>query len=280
MLCRNFTLKMFDPKNQIIAFQSSGYEAIVEHTHDFLEIVYILAGQGIHNIRGRETLLRAGDMFVIATNDSHTMIPELPAEEFCWINCIVSRELMERHCGYIDPLKTVNFADNKEVAAAFDSLLKEYEEANPFFQEIMMGKILSLVHEFKRRLLIDSAPSASAVKTRSGYIDMVVDYIHQNYQRKITLEEISRVTGVSVGYIEKIFREDRSTSPIGYLNIYRVEMACKLLIFTDDTILKISETIGFNDVKFFYTIFKRQTGMAPGVYRKQKRYEKQQRLAN
>lgn len=280
MLCRNFTLKMFDPKNQIIVFQSTGYEAIVEHAHDFLEIVYILAGKGIHNIRGREALLREGDMFVITTNDSHTMIPELPAEEFRWINCIVSRELMEKYCGYIDPLKTVNFADNREITATFASLLKEYEEANPFFQEIMMGKILSLIHEFKRRLLMESAPSASAVKTRSSYIDMVVSYIHQNYQRKITLEEISRFTGVSVGYIEKIFREDRATSPIEYLNVYRVEMACKLLIFTNDTIMKISETIGFNDVKFFYTIFKRQTGMAPGVYRKQKRVEKQQRLKN
>lgn len=278
MFYRKFFLKMFSPDNQIIAFTSSGYEAIVEHIHDFIEIAFIINGQGTHCIQNQEIPVNQGDMFVVATNDPHALVPQVSAEEFKWINCIVSKELLMQYCEDISPTQIVHISDDEYAADILNLLLKEYAEEQLFFQEVMLGQVISLLHIFKRKIAMTNPTTIYGNRTRKEYINTVVNYIHENYKKKITLEELSKVTGVSVGYIEKIFREDRSTSPITYLNIYRIEIACQLLISSSKTILEISEITGFNDVKFFYTVFKRYTELSPGTYRKKKRAEKQYRL--
>ena len=70
---------MFDSKSPVAAFETSGYAAVVDHTHDFVEIVYVLDGKGKQIIGDKEIDLEKGDMFIISSNESHSIVPEFNA---------------------------------------------------------------------------------------------------------------------------------------------------------------------------------------------------------
>ena len=271
-MCRKFMLKMFDSKNAVIAFPSSGYEAIIEHTHDFVELVYILNGSLLHCIRGQRIPLVKGDLFVIATPDPHSMVPVDPPEDCQWMNCIIDSQLLGESFGDLDPTQHINFSLHPDVGFLINAMAEEYKNQNLYFQDILLSYFSALLHKFRRACQIyDYANHFNGQTQKSLYIDQVVDYIQHHFQEKIKLEDLSKAVGISIGYMDKIFREERSTTPIEYLNICRVSNACVQLVSTDRPIAEICENVGFHDIKFFYTMFKRQNGISPGAYRKMNR---------
>jgi AraC-like DNA-binding protein/ligand-binding sensor protein len=94
-------------------------------------------------------------------------------------------------------------------------------------------------------------------------------YIWENYTRKISLQEIANVSGLSAPYFSTIFREEMGENLSAYLNRLRVEKAGRLLIETDMSLSDISGSCGFEDQSWFSKIFKNYTGMSPGKYRGQ-----------
>ncbi len=272
MFCRNYMLKMYDSQNEIMAFPSNGYEAMIEHTHDFIELVYIVSGTPTHCIKGKHIPLKKGDMFVIATNDSHSMTPSDPPEQCQWINCIASHALFPPELLALNPTQHINFTLQPDIIFLVNQLVEEYHIQNPYFQEIMRGHFSTLLYKYHRASQIQEYANRVNGKTQKDlYIHQVTEYIRQNYQKKIYLKDISQAVGISIGYMNKIFREERATTPIEYLNICRISIACHLLVNSDASISEICEQVGFHDMKFFYTMFKRQNGISPGVYRKMNR---------
>jgi AraC-like DNA-binding protein/ligand-binding sensor protein len=94
-------------------------------------------------------------------------------------------------------------------------------------------------------------------------------YIRENYTRKISLQEIADVSGLSAPYFSTIFREEMGENLSAYLNRLRVEKAGRLLTETDMSLSEISGSCGFEDQSWFSKIFKNYTGTSPGRYRGQ-----------
>jgi AraC-like DNA-binding protein/transcriptional regulator with XRE-family HTH domain len=94
-------------------------------------------------------------------------------------------------------------------------------------------------------------------------------YIRENYTRKISLQEIANVSGLSAPYFSTIFREEMGENLSAYLNRLRVEKAGRLLTETNMSLSDISGSCGFEDQSWFSKIFKNYTGMSPGRYRGQ-----------
>jgi YesN/AraC family two-component response regulator len=94
-------------------------------------------------------------------------------------------------------------------------------------------------------------------------------YIRENYTRKISLQEIANVSGLSAPYFSTIFREEMGENLSAYLNRLRVEKAGRLLTETNMSLSDISGSCGFEDQSWFSKIFKNYTGMSPGKYRGQ-----------
>ena len=99
-------------------------------------------------------------------------------------------------------------------------------------------------------------------------ISISVNYIKNNFERDISLEDIARYVFLSPGYFIRAFREETGTSPINYLLKIRVERAMELLADTDDRIIDIALAVGFSSQQRFNEMFKKHTGMTPTQYRK------------
>jgi AraC-like DNA-binding protein/ligand-binding sensor protein len=94
-------------------------------------------------------------------------------------------------------------------------------------------------------------------------------FIWENYTRKISLQEIAAVSGLSAPYFSTIFKEEMGENLSSYLNRLRVEKAAALLADTDLSLSEIAGACGFEDQSWFSKIFKHYTGISPGKYRGQ-----------
>jgi two-component system, response regulator YesN len=94
-----------------------------------------------------------------------------------------------------------------------------------------------------------------------------VDFLQKNFQKKITLEEVSAYVNHSPSYFSTIFKSELKVSFNAYLNHLRIEQAKKLLLENEFTIVEISELVGYEDQSYFSRVFKKNTGTTPGKYR-------------
>ena len=93
-------------------------------------------------------------------------------------------------------------------------------------------------------------------------------YIHSNYHKKLTIDFLASLEGLSESHYRAVFTRTFGESPVEYINSRRIEYAIYMLENTDKTLSEIAEFVGFNDVYYFGRLFKRKMGVSPGQYRK------------
>jgi len=83
----------------------------------------------------------------------------------------------------------------------------------------------------------------------------------------LSLKMLSEYTDVSENYLSETLNQFLHTNFFKFVNTLRVEKACELLAQTDDSVLDITYTVGFNSRSTFNTSFKKLTGQTPREYR-------------
>ena len=96
----------------------------------------------------------------------------------------------------------------------------------------------------------------------------VIKYIEKNYKQKITVPELAKLVRLSESGFYLAFQRVFQTSPIAYLNHYRLTLASYSLRTTDKTIAQIAEEVGFSDQLYFSKLFRRVFYVSPRAYRK------------
>lgn len=99
-------------------------------------------------------------------------------------------------------------------------------------------------------------------------LQMIKEYLDQNYQKKITLDQLSERFYINKFYLSKIFCEQYGVTINRYLLELRITQAKRLLRFTSLPVEKIALECGINDPNYFSRLFRRIEGASPGEYRK------------
>ena len=102
----------------------------------------------------------------------------------------------------------------------------------------------------------------------SEYIKGALDYIHENYEKQISLEDISRYIGISESHLRRSFRRETGMTVVDYITRYRIEKAKRLLETGQYVIGEIYEKVGFSTSQYFSIVFKRYEKISPGQYQK------------
>ena len=100
-------------------------------------------------------------------------------------------------------------------------------------------------------------------------ISSVISYIDCNYQRDLSLDEISSVIGVTPRHLCRLFRQYKGQTLFEYIMSKRVQKAKELLVSSKDKkIDEISRIAGYNNTSYFCKRFKRSEGITPAQFRK------------
>lgn len=256
------------------------------HFHNCLEIGICHSDSGTLEICGKHFHFKAGDVTVIPRNIPHTTY-STPGTESHWSYLFFDpRELFrnllpaswKNHELHVDGFRNFKHIlsrnDYPNVNHLLMEILRELEEQRPSYQLSAKGLLLSLYIELYRIQSIESPEEPSSKETEQSpdktlVIAPALDYIEENYMQQFTIELLADLCHWSPTHFRRVFHEIMGTSPLDYINNTRISKSCNLLRSTEESILDISEMVGFHSVSSYNRYFNKIMQMSPRDYRKQ-----------
>ncbi|MFB9273857.1 response regulator transcription factor [Cohnella cellulosilytica] len=102
----------------------------------------------------------------------------------------------------------------------------------------------------------------------SRNVEKIIHYIHENYALDLSLDQIAEHVYLHPNYISSLFRKETGITFIHYLHLYRIQKAKQLMTKHQEmSFHQISEKVGYENVRHFFSIFKKHCGITPGDYR-------------
>ena len=98
----------------------------------------------------------------------------------------------------------------------------------------------------------------------------IATYIYENYDKKLSLDDMSNRFHISRSYLSKKFKAVTGFGFKEYIVNVRIKNACRLLLETNKSITDIAFECGFNDSNYFGDAFRHVKGISPNKYRKNK----------
>lgn len=98
-------------------------------------------------------------------------------------------------------------------------------------------------------------------------VQKAADYIAQNSERKITINEVAQYVYLSPCYLSRIFKQNLGCTLMEYLTQIRVEKAKVMLRNPKYNITQVAEESGFEDPGYFTRVFKKVEGITPSRYK-------------
>lgn len=116
--------------------------------------------------------------------------------------------------------------------------------------------------------LLEKAPANT--HSENLLIENIQNYISANLGFDISIKDIAEIFHYNPNYLGRLFKKETGLSFNQYITLCRINKAKELLINTKQSCIEISNKIGFNNVTYFNSIFKKHTGMTPKEYKKEK----------
>jgi transcriptional regulator GlxA family with amidase domain len=100
-------------------------------------------------------------------------------------------------------------------------------------------------------------------------IRTVEAYLQDHLGETISTQRLAAAAGMTVRTFARRFKAATGKMPASYLQALRIASAKALLERGEGPVQRVSQKVGYDDVAFFRSLFKRETGMTPGEYRAQ-----------
>ncbi|NFR87676.1 MULTISPECIES: AraC family transcriptional regulator [unclassified Clostridium] len=102
-------------------------------------------------------------------------------------------------------------------------------------------------HAYKHEYIIN--------KIYSFHIKRALEYIHKNYKKNITLDDILSHVNINKSYFCSLFKKEIGKTCTQYINSLRIKESEKLLLNTELSLLDISLAVGFNNQNYYNNLF-------------------------
>lgn len=152
--------------------------------------------------------------------------------------------------------------DNEELLNAVDEAVRMNERL------IQVLKIQSVHLQAEEEKKMDGEEEElSSNDKNAAIIKEIKNYIHENYQKDISMQDVAREMSYSEAYFCKLFKNSFNVNFTTYLTNIRVREAKKLLKDPRINIKDIGIAVGYSDSNYFTKVFKRTVGKNPSEYR-------------
>ena len=251
------------------------------HWHEELELSYVTKGTLRVSVSGRSYEFRQGEGFYINTNVLHTMESADPNVPVTWDSHMFHavflggsyRSIFETK--YLDPVlknrkvELVEFRGETENQRRLLALLQQASrEQDAPNSEFLTRNTFSSIWLLLMQEIAELENNARFLKPVSQErIQIMLSFIHQHYNEKLTLDQIAGSAMVSKRECLRCFQTCIQKTPFAYLIDYRIRMAERLLSASSHTVTQIALETGFNNSAYFTKIFKELRGMTPSQYR-------------
>ena len=160
--------------------------------------------------------------------------------------------------------------NQKEIQEIFRNILNEVTYKEEGYLIKISAQVLNLLVALYRnkngvKRNLGSIKNINEIR-KDRITEDIKEYLEENYNKKISLNELSKYFFLSQPYISSIFKKQTGYTLIEYLNTVKISKAKSMFAKGEDNISKVAEEVGFNDIHYFYKVFKQYENMTPVQY--------------
>lgn len=254
------------------------FHCIEWHWHREFEFLYVESGEIICGIGEKQIILSKGDAIFINSKILHRFyassggvipnfvcMPEFIAPE----NSLVYKK-------YILPIISSNMSFQCfQIAEPWQARIiqimikimgtQENEKIRELSTLALLQDLWLIFYENVK--LSDKENMQTVDEAAQKRVQLMMQYIHENYNHELSLDEIASHIGVSKSTALNLFQRFLHTTPVSYLIGYRLQAASCLLKNTNKKVKTIAYESGFRNVDYFCRLFKKRYHLTPSDYR-------------
>lgn len=220
-------------------------------------VVLKYEGQTVYNANGKECISNANNIVVLPKGC-----------DYSW------------HCTESGHFHIIEFESDKTFSEIISFNVKNPEQYVKAFKRIELCRALKnrgyKLEELKElygilSALVKADEQGYLPSAREQKINYIIEYIAENYNKRMTNDELAKAVGISNVYFRKLFKTATGLSPASYIKSIRIKKAEEMLKSDFSSVSDIAVSLGYNNVYEFSRDFKKQMGVSPTNYNKQRK---------
>lgn len=237
----------------------------VPHTHNHMELFYIVGGKGQFLIEDQLYPVNANHLVIINPNITHTEV-SLNAQPLEYIVLgiegieLAASERSSSQFSILDQFESV------EISGCLRNILREMEQKNTGYEDVCQAYMEILIIRLMRNTAL-AVPSEPQVSSGNRQCAAVKRYIDLHFKEALTLEQLAEDAHMNKFYLSHAFKREYGVSPINYMITKRIEESKYLLAETDLSMSQIAQLLGFSSLSYFSQVFRRTQSVSPMEFR-------------
>ena len=254
-------------------FVDTEIEPKIMHDHEYYELFVVVKGTVMHHINGAKHRLAEGTLVFIRPSDVHTY-ENLPDEHATLINIAFSKNAVKMLFEYLtddfpsEKLITQTFPPMKLLSVADKEwVVKHFERCYTInWQEPRQLKIYTrtLLAEIFQRYFYDPSDETQEVPL---WLSELCQQMNKPENFRLGNDRMIELSGKSREHLARSMKRYMNVSMTDYINELRINYAANMLISSCLPILDICYDLGYQNVGWFYTQFKKKYGISPKQFR-------------
>lgn len=261
------------------------------HSHEFIELVFVVEGNADHVFEGKSYPIQTNDVFIINPGEVHTFIIK-PGNYLEIINCLflpaliqdsLLKELGVSHSMdffYIHPFLDkderfhhfVNLDGNysPRFVSLLEGMIDEYKKGKSCYTTLIRMQLIELLILLSRiysEMELNIDKSTISKNESQILVQRISGYLTRNYNQKVSIPTLCKLFGISQRHLSRLFKQETGHTIVEVVHHLRIEKAKTLLLESNDKVIEVALTLGYDDPAFFSRLFSRIVGCSPGKYK-------------
>ena len=241
----------------------------VPHTHQHMELFYIVGGRGQFLLQDQLYPVDANNLVIINPNVPHTEV-SLNAQPLEYIVLGIEGAELATDANSNGQFCILDHFESVEVSSCLRNIIREMELKNTGYQDICQAYMEILIIRLMRNITL-SVPTQPPLTTGNRQCAAVRRYIDIHFKEALTLEQLAEEAHMNKFYLSHAFKKEYGVSPINYMITRRIDESKYLLAETDLSMSQIAQLLGFSSLSYFSQVFRRSQDISPMEYRQNTR---------
>ena len=241
----------------------------VPHTHNHMELFYIVGGKGQFLIQDQLYPVDVNNLVIINPNVTHTEV-SLNAQPLEYIVLGIDGIELATSEDSNGQFNILDHVESVEISGCLRNILREMEQKNPGYEDVCQAYMEILIIRMMRNTAL-SVLTEPQVISANRQCAAVKRYIDLHFKESLTLDQLAEEAHINKYYLSHAFKREYGVSPINYLITKRIEESKYLLAETDLSTSQIAQLLGFSSLSYFSQVFRRTQSTSPMEYRQRTR---------
>lgn len=243
--------------------QSGQY--IEPHSHAFFHYIYVLSGHTKVTVDGWEYETRPDSLIMVPPDTVHAIISR---DTSCCLDLkfSCSESLATRIWELPRYQETVDARAGGLIRNIFEEAVGQVQDYDEMIDLRLYELLLRLLRQQNEAGEDWQSAGYPADVPENENIRKALQIVEKELERPIRVAELARRCGYSENYFRQFFRECMGVSPNGYINQRKLSKAKERMLYSDQNVTQIAESLGYQSIHYFSRLFKKMTGITPTEY--------------